>query len=206
MSAELINFLKELEIQIKQKDYVYVYFNINTNKIEKILNTQDPLTNNLNFIKVKEADVENIFSGKSRIEDFKVLYNSKIKNFKLTHLSEKIDYQTIDSKIFRIDKIENSNIDSYDITVRQNNKDNCWNFFVNKSLTTIESVSSSLFFSITAKNDPNILYRTIAIRIDIVDGDCISIPYIYNTERDIANLSVYTNKVLSTYAHEVIND
>jgi hypothetical protein len=201
MSNDLLEFIKNVQKETQSKAYSYVFFNSETGEIEKISNSCQE-TQNFLFIKVLTQNVDDIFTGKKRIEDYKVVYNLQKDSYDLIFLDNEVIIPYIGDKIYQIPKVFESNIYSYDLTVRHNIQDNCWNFFLNNNS---KRISKKLFFSITAKNDPNILYRTIIIDTD-VDDDCISIPFIYENEFDSNNISVFTNKVLNKYSYEVFDE
>jgi hypothetical protein len=198
MSTELLDFIKNIQQVVQNKSYSYVFFD-DSGKIEKISNKINS-DDQSKFIKVLTQNIDDIFTGKKRIEDYKVLYNLQKDFYELSFLNEEIVVPYIGDKIYQIPRVAKSQIYSYDLTVRQNIKDKCWNFFFNKN---IKNISKILFFSITAKNDPNILYRTILINADISDN-CVSIPFEFEKEFDLENLSVFTNKVLKKYSYEVL--
>jgi hypothetical protein len=197
MSSELLTFLTAVQQEIKNKSYSCIYFDSDTGKIEKITNK---LVENetSKYIKILTSEIDDIFTGKKRIEDYTIAYNLQKDSYELIFLNETKIIPYVGDKIYQIPKVAKSKIYSYDLTVRHNNQDKCWNFFVNKN---VNQIISKLFFSITAKNDPNILYRTI-----IVDTkeDCVSFPFLYDIELESEKISVYTNKILNTYAQEVL--
>ncbi len=205
MSDKLIEFLKSLKLEISSEAYSYLYYDPDNGKIEKISSRNDDTTE-YKIFKILTEYVEDIINGKKRIEDFRVTYNSKKQCLELSSLDIKSDNEDVNYKIFRVSKVDVSKIQNYDLTIRQNNQDKCWNFFIRNDLKSLEYNNNNMFFSITAKNDPNILYRTIVFNTTDLYSGCVSIPYKYKSEEDVENTSVYTNKILETYAHEVLND
>jgi hypothetical protein len=205
MSDDLISFLSEIQISIVEDLYSYVYFDKNTGKIEKISRKEDS-DEEVTCLKVNLSDVEDLINGKKRLEDYRVLYNSTIKDFQILELEKNIHVRNINNSLLKIEKLTTYDKDNCDIIVQQNNITQSWNFIVNKNLNFLKNVNDVLFFSITKKNDPNILYRTILVNVSNLTDNIIQIPYVYNTETDLVNVSVFTNKVLDTYIHEVIND
>lgn len=205
MSNSLIDFLSNIQIAITTSEYSFVYFDQTSGKIEKISSKQE---NNSAYalLKVKYQTVENLISGKKRLEDYRVAYNSKIKDFEILESEKNINLKNINNSLLKVERTKNNKKTAYDVVIQQDNKQQCWKFIINKNLTFLKNINDTLFFSITKKNDPNILYRTIMFNItDLVDN-YISIPYIYDSEKNLTNTSIFTNKVLDTYAHEVIDD
>jgi hypothetical protein len=204
MSNELINFLSTLKITLNEEIYSFVYFDKITGKIEKISCKEEKNNDNeCQFIKVKYSSVEDLISGKNRLEDYRVLYNSKIKDFEILQLEKNINIKNINNSLLKVNKCVNNNKEVVDLLIQQNNKNKCWNFYINENINFLKNVNDVMFFSITENNDPNILYRTIVFNVNDLVDNFISIPYIYDSEK---NTSVFTNKVLDTYIHEVIND
>jgi hypothetical protein len=203
MSKQLIDFLSKIKIEISKKIYYYIYFDNTTQKIEKITKEKD-LLDNFKFIKVELSEVEDFINGKKRFEDYRVIYSSKFNNFVLTEIKNVSKIKDINEKIFKIPKLIKNK--SYNIVIQQDNNKKCWNFFINKQLKFTEDLNDSFFFMITKKNDPNILYKTINFNKNNLVDNCVSVPYTYKVEESLTNLSIYTNKTLNTYAHEVKND
>jgi hypothetical protein len=201
MSVELLNFLSIVQSEVEKKPYSYIYFDSDTCKIEKITNKLEE-NETLKYIKILTLNIDDIFKGKKRIEDYKVVYNLQKDSYELVFLDEEIVSSHIGDKIYQISKVSESKIYSTDLTVRQDVREKFWHFFVNKSA---KQAADKLFFSITAKNDPNILYRTFVIDTKS-EKECISFPFLYDIEMDTKKISVYTNKILKTYAYEVISD
>jgi hypothetical protein len=204
MNNDLLDFIKKINQQISEEHYSYVYFDNSSGKIEKILNKKEE--SDISVLKILSKEIEHIILGKQRIEDFRVIFDNKKRCLELVHLDLKSDKEDINQKIFQVDRVNRSQIQSYDLTIRQNNKDQCWNFFINDNLKLLELNNNNMFFSITAKNDPNILYRTIVFNTSDLFSECVSVPYKFESESDIENISVYTNRIFEKYAHEVLDD
>jgi hypothetical protein len=199
MSNDLLDFIKNVQKDIQSKSYSYVFFNSETGDIEKISNSYEE-TQNLLFIKVVTQNLDDIFTGKKRIEDYKVVHNLQKDTYDLIFLNDELIVPYIGDKIYQIPRVFKLNKYNYDLTVQQNNRYKCWNFFLNNN---VKHITKNLFFSITAKNDPNILYRTIVIN---TNDNYVKVPFVYEKEFDVNNISVYTNKVLKKYAHEVFDE
>ena len=59
-----------------------------------------------------------------------------------------------------------------------------------------------MYFSITAKHDPNILYRSLKIPLSML-ADKLVIPFKYDAEHK-EDLSIYTAKYFDSYGHEIL--
>ena len=98
----------------------------------------------------------------------------------------------------------------YDIIVQQNTVNKTWSIMLNpytkKFLQTSGAMQDDvLFFSITSKYDPNILYTSLEFKIsDLLSESTSVIPIVSEYEQDPDNVSIYTAKYFDSYAHEVI--
>ena len=156
--------------------HTLLYYN-NTNCIEVDLNTIHEDVQIVN-IELELTDLEDLVNGQ-------------------TILSGKQLYQV------HLDK-------EYDIIVQQDTVSNVWNLQINpytkKFLKTSGySAAETLYFSVTSKYDPNILYRSLEFTIsDLLSEKTSVIPFITELEQDSADVSIYTAKYFDSYAHEVI--
>ena len=98
----------------------------------------------------------------------------------------------------------------YDVIIQQNFVDKCWTIVLNPYTkaflnTSGYSVKDKLYFSVTEKYDPNILYRTLELNAEeLLWEKPTTIPFIYDVEQDGVNVSIYTAKYFEHYAHEVV--
>lgn len=99
---------------------------------------------------------------------------------------------------------------SYDIIVQQDTVSRSWNLKINpytKQFLINSGYRSSekIHFSVTAKYDPNILYRSLEFTVaDLLDDRTSTIPFRYDVEQDATDVSIYTARYFDSYAHEVI--
>ena len=98
----------------------------------------------------------------------------------------------------------------YDIIVQQNIPNSCWNIVLNP-YTKKFLVSSGyaptdiLHLSVTAKYDPNILYKSLEFKVaDLLTNALVAIPFTSDYESNEDSVSIYTAKYFDSYAHEVI--
>jgi hypothetical protein len=98
----------------------------------------------------------------------------------------------------------------YDIIVQQNTINKAWSIVINPHtkkflISSGYSPNETLYFSVTSKYDPNILYRTLEFSVaDLLDNKTSVIPFIYDNESDAQNVSIYTAKYFDNYSHEII--
>lgn len=181
----------------------FVYFD-KDGEITQITNYQED--GNDSFIKLDYSKVEKILEGLVSSVEFMVVYDISAREYLLTQKINNNLYN-INNRIHEIKK----QIPDPDLIILQDIKNKCWKFKINQTLqsqmlTHKISIATPLFFTVTKKFDPHVLYRTIKIKLsDIIEKLDFSIPFMYN-EENTENLSIYTIKQLQTYKHEVLHD
>jgi hypothetical protein len=182
-----------------------VYFDIETGVIKTITN-EILETEEWSHIDTTYEDVEQLISGEEVLDTCRVEFNTKLKVYELKRNS-------IDNDIFNVDELiyeVKSNKDS-DIQIIQDIKNTCWKFLISENLRSslIEnrvSVKTQLSFSITEKNNPNILHRTITFPFTQLVNDFYVVKDFKNDyEFDATPVSVYTIKRFDSYSYEVSN-
>lgn len=109
--------------------------------------------------------------------------------------------------LFLTKEIERHN---FDINIVQNNIKGVWEVYLSdqmiRSLDRINYFAEDiLYFSVTAKYDPNILYRTIEFSLrELLNERCQLYPYRYDWEFNKDDVSVYTSKFFDSYSHEIL--
>lgn len=97
-----------------------------------------------------------------------------------------------------------------DINIVQNFEKQCWEVYlgheVKRSLeVTNYRANERLYFSITAKHDPNILYRTIEFSLnDLLAKTVPNFKFENDFEFNGEEVSIYTPKYFESYLHEII--
>lgn len=98
----------------------------------------------------------------------------------------------------------------YDVIVQQNTISKLWSILLNPHTKKFLQMSGynpkeTLYFSVTSKYDPNILYRSLEFTVgDLLSGEKTVIPFICDPEYTPQDVSIYTAKYFDNYAHEVI--
>lgn len=179
----------------------FVYFD-EAGEITTITNYQEDTS--LSFVKVDYSLVEKIMEGIEPSFNYMVVYDIGTHEYGL--IPKIVDYANkVNDQIHEIQKITNN----ADFTITQDIKNSCWKFSINSKLRAqLEaqriSIKTPLFFSITKKHDPHVLYRTLTVMFsDIFEQLDFSVPFVYNNEHN-NDLSIYTVKKLQSYKHEVI--
>jgi len=183
----------------------YVYFDEN-GEITKITNYKED--ENTSFVKVDYKLVEKIMEGLLPSFNFMVIYDISIREYVVKPKISMTEFTyTVNDRIHEIKK----NLIDADLTIIQDIKNACWKFNINDSLRSQLlaqniSINTPLFFSITKKHNPHVLYRTIEVKFsEILEQLDFSVPFIYNDE-NTTTLSVYTIKKMQSYKYEVLND
>ena len=149
--------------------------------------------NNKSCLEINLADDDSIESNDMRLN---LTSSDNLKNGQ-TILSGKTLYQ------ITVDK-------GYDIIIQQNTFSKTWNLLLNpytKKFLQNSGYSSkeTLYFSVTAKYDPNVLFRSLKFTVgDLLSDVTSEIPFSTEGEADPQNVSIYTAKYFDSYAHEVI--
>jgi hypothetical protein len=98
----------------------------------------------------------------------------------------------------------------YDVIVKQDTISKCWKIIINpytrKFLVTSGHGSKEiLYFSVTSKYDPNILYRSLEVTVgDLLSEATSVIPFKSDVESSASDVSIYTAKYFEHYSHEVV--
>lgn len=113
----------------------------------------------------------------------------------------------IENKLYIASPIQNL---KHDISVCQNKIENKWYVYLNRD-TKRELIKSGfrsndiIYFSVTAKHDPNILYKTMEFKVkDLLSNRIREYPFQESWESDGTEVSIYTSKFFESYAHEII--
>jgi hypothetical protein len=184
----------------------YIYYDDN-GEIISISNSND-LTGN--YIVLPLDRVINFLNAKENTNSYAIVYDTISKQHVL-----KLKYG-VDETVFRVNDyfyaVERTAEQIPDLTVVQDIKNKQWIFLINEKLQSylhsqLTSYSQKLQFSITRKNDPHDLYHLIIIDLtELIKNKEIKVPFKYQTEELIDDISVYTTKRFETYVYEVKND
>jgi hypothetical protein len=183
----------------------YVYYN-DEGEILSISNTNET---DGNYIVVELDKVINFLTGKESSSMYLVVYDTLIKQhvLKLKYQADENAFRVNDD-IYEVKKISKQNPD---LTIIQDVKNKKWIFEVNDGLKAYlksqkVNYNRALYFSITRKNDPHDLYHLITLDFKkLIEQNSVEIPFKYQTEESIDNLSVYTTKRFENYLYEVKN-
>jgi hypothetical protein len=184
----------------------YVYYNENG----EIISVGNSCDFEGNYIVLPLDRVINFLTGKENTNSYAVIYDTLLKQhvLKLKYHADETAFR-INDDIFKIPKITEQ---KPDLTIIQDINNKKWIFSVDDGLRSyVQSTSASynrkIQFSITRKNDPHDLYHLIIIDFDsLIKQGLLEIPFKYQTEESVDDISVYTTKRFETYVYEVKND
>jgi hypothetical protein len=208
MSASILDLMKLVE-STKVDASVYVYFDPTAGKIHKIGRKDDTLEK-LSWILVHPEDVEPIMSGKKHVDEYKVSFDPDKKHYKLL---ERLS--TIDDNVYNVlheIPIKKTDVEKYydvDLIISQNLKETCWKVKISseiqKACQNGAFLYKNLLFSITAKHDPNILYRLLRVDFSsLVLNGYMVFPFEEKFEEVESDISIFTSKAFDSYIYEVV--
>jgi len=162
--------------------------------------------------KFKKDQTENTNFKKSNcciiVENVK-LYSDANKLLQLDNDITTGDIILNNNNLYKVNDFKNKK--ASDIRVCQNINQGVWELELNLDTKRFLRRSGynpkeTLYFSVTSKFDPNILYRSLeCIMSDLLSDVVHSIPFKYDIEYSEADVSIYTAKYFENYSHEVIN-
>ena len=184
--------------------YYRVYFDKKSGQIQSI--TTKEKANLDTYFSTTFNEVKEFIDGTKNLIDHKVVYDLKKSNYLIVHKNDKIVLD-VDNLIHQIQDGNDAQL-----LVTKNNPERYWQLFLDSNLTKKNSIHANvldetLWFSITQKNNPNILYRHFDVSLkELTDKEKINIAFNSQEEFDLEKYSVYTNRRLVSYAKREIND
>ena len=159
------------------------------------------------YIPVEEHEVKGLLSGQEPLSYYYVHYIKHTKQYELRQRSNtSIDSYLVDDLIY---ELPTASVDEPDIHVLQNIKDTCWKITIGGDLKAnilAQKVNfkNTISFSVTEKDDPNILLKTLSFSFaDLSDVKYVILPFDSDFEFNAKPVSVYTIKNFDRYLYEV---
>lgn len=203
MINNLQEFIKNLEIS---KTFVgmYVYFYPENGKIIKISSKQEDLEGN-HSIFVDYEDVREIQEGIRSLDDYLVTYSPLKNKLVVTNQLEQVKIPNVRDRLYKI-PYNNPNAD---ITIAY--RRGIWTVaFIEEKRLSEEAIKHNfnfnlvMHFSVTEKNDPNILYNLCKVTYQsLMSEKEVDITDQINENIDPNNVSIYTAKYFNSYNFEV---
>lgn len=187
-------------LETPKYEIVYkVYFDKNTGNILSISNVEQDIEDS--FV----ADIDDIrpyINGEKSITRHKVIYDIKTSAYVIVDKYKKIE-SDVNDNVYKIEQQNNAQV-----LVQYTKSTNKWKITLSdtakKDLSTKkELINQRLQFSITQKNNPNILYEYFTTTVEVLLDEPIIIDS--QSQYDFDNFSVYTNRKFRKYSCEVVD-
>jgi len=185
---------------------MYVIFEKDTGKVLGI----SPKSENQNSIPVNLSDVTGLLNGTESKRNYIVEYNSRNKQLELRHRNrESFDGSSVNDFIYEIPE---GIIEDPDVVIEQDKPNTCWKIRLGTQLKKNLrkkgiKLNTSLSFSVTAKHDPNILYKTLSVDFArVLNDNYVVIDFSMPFEIENTPLSVFTARRFDTYQFKRISD
>ena len=198
-------FFKTLSIDSNSDNAKFVYYHKATGEIQKISNISF-LEEGCECLEVTSDEVVDILLGKKDLSNYKIMFNLKTRALELQENSP-LKIVNITDKLHNVpmnsrdpDLIIKCGTEKWTVCLSPQHQD----YF--RSMTSV--VDNLRFsFSITKKNDPNILIDTFKIELyDLLSNPEVDISEQINIPKNMDNISIYTFKYFDTYSYEIINE
>jgi len=191
--------------QEEQTENRYAVFNSDTGELLSVLNYKPE---NCSFIEVDPLEVTGLLSGEDQMSYYYVHYSKITKKYELRlRINNNIDSYSVNDLIYEIPK---DTIDNADLSITQNIKDTCWKIQIGGDLKANIlaqhiSLHNKVSLSVTRKNDPNILYKTLYVDFSSLENNkYIILPFTDKFEFEGEEVSIYTMKKFDQYSYGVI--
>lgn len=179
---------------------MFVSFEKDTGKILSISNEK---TDDANIIEVPLSDVVTLIEGKESFKDYAVEYNAKTKSLDFVNKFEHVlDHYSVNDFIYEMPE---DDCEDPDIMLIQDVPNTCWKIKIGDDLRKNlrakgVKLNQGMLFSITAKGDPNVLYKTLSAHFGtVVNDNYFIVPFSMPFEEEHEQISVYTSRRFDTY-------
>lgn len=205
--SSVTDFINSLMVDVTKDIKSYVYYQEETGNIFKVSSKNIPI-DSYKVLEVPYTDVKELMSGKKRTSDFRVEYDTALKQLTLKENSYEDDIVSVNEKLFKIPE----STEPSDIKIQYDKKENYWRIFLDPPLRKNKHFIQrpnriNLHFSITAKNDPNILYSSFMVNLkELIDNDFFDIDCQFEFDPSVGEVSIYTAKYFDTYSCEFLNN
>jgi hypothetical protein len=188
--------LKTPKFEIKHK----VYFDKNTGDIQSISNVEQDFESSF---PVQIDDVRDFLNGNKSITTHKVVYDVRTSSYVIVSKNKKIE-SDVNDNVYKITPTNNAQV-----IVKYKTKQNSWNISLSDEAKIEledkkERINQNLRFSVTQKNNPNILHEYFTTTVEhLIDNE---LEVSSQTQFNLEDFSVYTNRRFQKYSCEVVNE
>lgn len=186
---------------------MYVCFDLNSGEILRIANE---VYDTDNYVEVDISEVMMLQTGEEPTCSYIVKYNLEKNTYEFKVKDDlEINTPNINNLIYQIPA---DNLTDPDLTLVQDFDNTCWKFFIGKNFkknitNQTVSLNKKLQFSITVKDDPNILYKTFVVDFaETVKQNYSTLPFTEEFENKLVDLSIYTTRRFNTYQYKRIKN
>lgn len=179
---------------------MYVTFNKDTGDITSIGNETPE---GVSYIMVPLSEVVTILNGTEPTKNYIVQFNPKTKSLEFVSRFEYVyDIYSVNELIY---ELSTNDIIDPDVLLIQDIPNMCWKVQLGKEFkknlkSKGVSLNANIMFSVTKKNDPNILYKTLFVDFNqTVNDNYYIIPFNMPFEETEEPISIYTSKRFDTY-------
>lgn len=202
MTNNLQSLFEKIKIDANLADFLYVYYNKKDGTIHKISPKKD--VSDYDILEVDHKTAKYFLTGEKKTDDYKVAYDVTTKTTALKHINEKNSLLTYDKILYQIPK----NYNNADLIVEQDLKNSVWKISIdNKTAEFLTTHGLSLYdkilLSVTKKDDPNILLRSLYVDLGSLVENTVIIPFKFEFEFNGNSVSIYINKYFNSYNYKV---
>lgn len=204
--SNIAEFVESLMLDVTQDIKSYVYYQEESGTLYKV-SSKKTESEDYKILEVPYTDVKELMSGKKRTSDFRVEYDTALKQLTLKENTFEDNIISVNDRLYKIPKSK----EETDIKIQYSAKENYWRIFLDPPLRKNKHFIQrpnriNLHFSITAKNDPNILYNTFIVNLkELIDNDFFDIDCQFEFDPAVGEVSIYTAKYFDTYSCEFID-
>ena len=204
--SNIAEFVESLMLDVTQDIKSYVYYQEESGALYKVSSRKTELKD-YKILEVPYTDVKELMSGKKRTSDFRVEYDTALKQLALKENTFEDNIISVNDRLYKIPESK----EETDIKIQYSAKENYWRIFLDPPLRKNKHLIQrpnriNLHFSITAKNDPNILYNTFTVNLkELIDNDFFDIDCQFEFDPAVGEVSIYTAKYFDTYSCEFID-
>jgi len=188
--------LQTPKFEIKHK----VYFDKDTGDIKSISNIEQEFESSF---PAQIEDIRDFLDGNKSITTHKVVYDVGTSSYVIVSKNKKIE-SDVNDNVYKIIPTNNAQV-----IVKYKTKQNLWNISLSDEAKLEledkkERINQNLRFSVTQKNNPNILHEYFTTTVEhLIDNE---LEFNSQTQFNLEDFSVYTNRRFQKYSCEVVNE
>lgn len=204
MDNSLQSLLQKIKIDAVNASVTYFYYHKDTGKIQKISPKKEETK--YAILEVSTSEAKYFLSGEKKTSDYRIVFDVTSKKSILKNI---LDFKKDRYYSDTLYKIPCNEIVDADLVIEQNTKTKKWlcsiSTEISQHVTSGQlNLNEKILLSVTKKDDPNILYRSLYFDLSALLKNSVEIPFKYHFESANLDVSIYTYKYFETYSHKVI--